>query len=91
MCIRDRADYSRRGRFRVTFEFCEREAIGERGGTRNKSFIRIVIREARRSWFSTNCTELAPNLLAEIRRYLMLSEESNQIRVESAGMPTEGR
>lgn len=89
--LEDRADYSRRGRFRVTFEFCEREAIGERGGTRNKSFIRIVIREARRSWFSTNCTELAPNLLAEIRRYLMLSEESNQIRVESAGMPTEGR
>ncbi len=89
--LEDRHDYSRRGRFRVTFEFREKNVAMERGGTRNKSFISVVIREARRSWFSINCVDLAPNLLAEIRRYLMLTDESNQVRVESAGCPSEGR
>jgi diguanylate cyclase (GGDEF)-like protein len=89
--LEDRKDYSRRGRFRVMFEFCEKEVASEREGMRKMSYIRVMIREAKRGWFSTNCTELAPTLLAEIRRYMMLSEESNQVRVQSAGSPTEGR
>jgi diguanylate cyclase (GGDEF)-like protein/PAS domain S-box-containing protein len=88
--IEDPEDYSRRGRFWVTFEFCEKEFDNDRG-IRSKSFIRVVIREARRKWFSTNSTEMAPRLLAEIRNYLMLNDESSQIRVDSAGCPIEGR
>ena len=89
--IEDKKDFSRRGRFRVSFEFCEKEAPTDNGGARLKSYIKIVIREARRSWFATNCKELAPNLLTEIRQYLMLSDESNKIRVDSASTATPGR
>ncbi|QEG23863.1 putative diguanylate cyclase YdaM [Mariniblastus fucicola] len=89
--IENRKDYSQRGRFRVSFEFCEKESAIETGGTRMKSYIKIVIREAKRSWFATNCKELAPTLLAEIRHYLMLNDESNKIRVDSAGSATPGR
>ena len=88
--IEDQDDYSRRGRFHVTFEFCEKE-VEEQRSVRSKSFIRIVIREARRKWFSVNSTEMAPMLLSEIRRYMMLHDESSQIRVDSAGHAIEGR
>jgi len=89
--MEDRKNYSRRGRFRVTFEFCEKDAESEKGDVRRMSYIKIVIREGRRSWFAANTNELAPTLLAEIRRYLMLSEDSNKIRVEKAGIATPGR
>jgi diguanylate cyclase (GGDEF)-like protein/PAS domain S-box-containing protein len=88
--LEDRNDYSRRGRFRVTFEFQEKEVDTERG-PRNKSFIRIVIREAKRKWFSTNSTDLAPALLSEIRRYMMLNDESSEVKVDVATAPTPGR
>ena len=89
--MEDRKNYSRRGRFRVTFEFREKETDTEKGVSRLMSYIKIVIREGRRSWFSTNCNELSTDLLAEIRRYLMLSEDCNKIRVEKAGTATPGR
>jgi len=89
--LEDPKDYSRRGRFGVTFEFCEKDTESEAGNQRRLSYIKVVIREGRRSWFSANCNELAATLLAEIRRYLMLNEDSNKIRVESAGIATPGR
>lgn len=90
--IEDRKDFTRRGRFRVSFEFCEKEARTVGGGSRMKSYIKIVIQEARRRWFApSNCKDLAPTLLAEIRHYLMLSDDSNKIRVDSAGTATPGR
>ena len=89
--IEDRQDYSRRGRFRVSFEFCERESESETGDIRKQSFIKVVIREGKRNWFAPNCKELAPTLLSEIRNYLMISDESNRIRVDSAGVATPGR
>ncbi len=87
--IEDPANYARRGRFRVSFEFCERPSPEENG--RLRSFIRIEICEARRKWFSTNDTSLAPKLLSEIRRYMMISDEGSQVKLESAGQPTPGR
>jgi diguanylate cyclase (GGDEF)-like protein len=89
--IEDRKDYSRRGRFRVSFEFCEKDVLGENGVPRKKSYIKIVIREGRRNWFAPNSNDLAPTLLREIRQYMMLSDESNKIRVDSAGIATPGR
>jgi len=89
--LEDRKNYSRRGRFRVTFEFCEKDSRSAKGEVRLNSYIKIVIREGRRNWFATNCNELAPTLLAEIRRYLMLSEDCHKIRVEKAGIATPGR
>lgn len=88
--LEDREDYSRRGRFQVTFEFMEKEVDTDRGPT-VKSFIRVVIREAKRKWFSTNSTDLAPALLSEIRRYMMLNDKSCEVKVDAAAAPTPGR
>lgn len=87
--LEDPDNYARRGRFRVAFEFRERSAPEGKG--RLQSYIRIEICEARRKWFSTNDTSLAPNLLSEIRRYMMISDEASQVKVDSAGQPIEGR
>lgn len=87
--MEDPENYARRGRFRVSFEFREREANDNTG--RIHSYIRIEICEAGRKWFSTNDTSLAPNLLGEIRRYMMINDEASQVKVESAGVPIPGR
>ena len=89
--IEDRKDYSRRGRFRVTLEFCERDVHSENNALRKKTFIKVVIKEGRKNWFAPNCKDLASTLLREIRQYMMLSEDSNKIRVDSAGKATPGR
>ena len=89
--MEDRKNYRRRGSFRVTFEFCEQETATENGGLRQLSFIKIAIREGKKSWFAVNCNDLATDLMAEVRRYLMLTEDSNKIRVEKAGIATPGR
>ena len=90
--IEDPKNYSRRGRFRVSFEFCEAEQMAENGVSRKKNFIKIVIREGRRlNWFAKNCTDLAPTLLKHIREYMMLSDDGCKVRVESAGTETPGR
>ena len=89
--IEDRKDYSRRGRFRLSIEFCEKDVPGENGVIRKKTFIKVVIREGRRNWFAPNCNDLAHNLLREVRQYMMLCDESNKIRVDSAGIETPGR
>ena len=72
--IEDRKDYSRRGRFRVTLEFCERDVQCENDNLRKKTFIKVVIKEGRKNWFAPNCKELASTLLREIRQYMMLSD-----------------
>jgi len=90
--IEDTDNRGRRGRFRVSIEICETELLGEKGASRKKNFIKVVIHEARRrNWFTPNCPDLAPVLLSEIRRYLMLSEDCNKVRIESAGTATQGR
>ena len=90
--IEDRKNYGRRGRFRVSFEFCEAEQMAENGISRKKNFIKIAIREGRRfNWFAANCIDLAPTLLNEIRQYMMLSDDASKVRVESAGTETPGR
>lgn len=90
--IEDSANHGRRGRFRISFEFCETELLSENGASRKKNFVKIVIHEARRrNWFAPNCPDLAPVLLSEVRRYLMLNDDTCKVRVESAGSATPGR
>ncbi|MEM7785570.1 MAG: GGDEF domain-containing protein, partial [Planctomycetota bacterium] len=80
----DPGNYSRKGVFMVDIEFHERELLDNEAsvfGTGTRSFIRITIREGKRKWFATNCTDLAPNLAYEIRQFLMITQ-SNAIGVE---------
>jgi len=87
--IDDDSDPSKRGRFAVTFEFREVESDEDRH--RLKSFIRIEICGSRRKWFYSNNTNLAPRLMGEIRRYMMITDEASQVKVDSAGKPIPGR
>lgn len=83
--IEDPTNYSRRGTFRVLVELQEVESDEEKlAGNRKKSFIRITIREAKRKWFSTNEATLAPDLLMELRRYLMINDDASMLKVDPA-------
>ena len=79
----DPDNFSRKGTFVVDIEFKERETEGEEQtfGRRKKSFIRITVREGKRKWFSTNAKELAPVVVSELRRYLMINDEASKLKV----------
>jgi diguanylate cyclase (GGDEF)-like protein len=79
---RDKANISRKGKFFVDIEFQERET--DQARNIKTSFIRISVREAKRSWFSANCTELAPSVVNELRRYLMLNDASSKLKLAPA-------
>jgi diguanylate cyclase (GGDEF)-like protein/PAS domain S-box-containing protein len=90
----DPDNFSRKGTFVVDIEFKERETEGEEQtfGRRKKSFIRITVREGKRKWFSTNARELAPVVVSELRRYLMINDEASKLKVTPvATKPGEGR
>ena len=86
----DPADFSRKGVFTMNVEFKEREeSIPNSKRFRKINFIRIAIYAGRpKKWFSTNHTDVAPHLLAEIRRYLMISDQASRVSIE---MATENR
>ena len=77
----DPNDYARKGRFEVEIDFMEDEEGDDssKHGRRTYTYMRVTIRLAKRKWFSTNVPELAPDLLAEIRRYFMIQDESDVI------------
>jgi diguanylate cyclase (GGDEF)-like protein len=79
----DEDNFSRKARFIVDIEFQEREAEGENQsfGRRNKTFIRITVREGKRSWFAANAIELAPQVVTEIRRYFMINDDASKLTV----------
>ena len=81
----DPENYARRGSFLVDVEFQERELDEHESssfGNRTKSFLRIVVRPGRRKWFSTNCDELAPNLVGEIRKFLTLTDDCHLVSIQ---------
>ncbi len=82
----DPADYSRKGVFTMNIEFKEAEAaIADSNRTKKLNFIRVTIYAGRmRKWFSTNHTDIAPYLLGELRRYLMISDKASRISVDLA-------
>jgi diguanylate cyclase (GGDEF)-like protein len=79
----DQNNFSRKGTFVVDIEFRERETKGEEQtfGRRKKSFIRVTVREGKRKWFSQNANELAPAVVSELRRYLMIHDEASKLKV----------
>lgn len=81
--VEDEDNYSRKGRFVVEIEIQERETESENDsvGRRNMTFIRITIREGKRSWFATNAIELAPLVAHELRCYFMINDESSRLKV----------
>lgn len=53
-------------------------------GERMMTFIRINVKGAKGGWFSSNANELAPNVISELRQYLMITEESAKLTVMPA-------
>jgi diguanylate cyclase (GGDEF)-like protein/PAS domain S-box-containing protein len=85
--VEDEDNHSRKGNFVLDIEFQEREAEEDESGfvgKRTKTFIRVTIREGKKKWFAANATELAPNLLSDIRRYLMIQDEASRLKVTPA-------
>ncbi len=82
----DDESFSRKGKFMVDLDFQERETDGENQtfGKRKKTFIRITVREAKRSWFAANAVDLAPSVVSELRRYLMINDDASKLKVAPA-------
>jgi diguanylate cyclase (GGDEF)-like protein len=80
------SDYSKKGAFTMNVEFKEdEEPISDTGRTKTLNYIRVTIYAGRmRSWFSTNHTDLAPHLLGELRRFLMIGDKASRISVDMA-------
>jgi diguanylate cyclase (GGDEF)-like protein/PAS domain S-box-containing protein len=53
-------------------------------GERMMTFIRINVKAAKAGWFSSNANELAPSVITELRRYLMITEESAKLTIAPA-------
>jgi diguanylate cyclase (GGDEF)-like protein len=88
----DPRNYGRRGRFLVDIEFQSQANRSQSAATRavqSITYLRIAIREAAtRKWFSTNCTEVAPDLMRELRDFLMIASEDDKVMVDRATDPT---
>jgi hypothetical protein len=85
--VEDAHQMGRKCNFIIDIEFQERQAEEDKAtfvGNRLKTYIRISIREGKKKWFAVNATDLAPQLLSEIRRYLMISDESAKLRIAPA-------
>lgn len=79
----DEQDFSKKGSFVVNIEFQELEdKDSSKIGRRISTFIRISVREGKRKWFSTNTTELAPNIVRDLKTYLMLNDEGAKLKVD---------
>ena len=81
-------DYSRKGAFTMNVEFKETDSP-DSGSSRTKTlnYIRVTIYAGRmRNWFSTNHTDLAPHLLGELRRFLMIGDKASRLSVDMATM-----
>ena len=83
----DPTNPSRRGCFIADIEF-QVHTIGQANkSARNngkETFIQITLREAKRKWFSTNATDLAPEMLREIRDFLMIADDDSRVLVDPA-------
>ena len=81
------SDYTRKGTFTLNIEFNENEAPRQVDGSATKklNYIRVTIYSGRmRKWFSTNHLDLAPQLLAELRSYLMISDKASRVSIDLA-------
>lgn len=80
-----RTNASVKGSFWVDVEV--QEAIDDSDnlmGERRLTYIRITVKGVKGGWFSSNANELAPNVINELRRYLMITEDSAKLTVAPA-------
>lgn len=85
--VEDQKQSWRKGNFIVDIEFQEREVSDDNAnyvGSRTTTFIRITIREGKKKWFAVNANDLASVLLADIRRYLLIHDESSKLTIKAA-------
>ena len=90
----DRQNGGRRGSFIADIDFQVRAVNNPDHSARNigkETYIRITLREAKRKWFSTNAIDLAPEMLRDIRDFLMISDEEAKLTVERATSPDVAR
>ncbi|MFK7770281.1 MAG: diguanylate cyclase [Mariniblastus sp.] len=82
----DQNNFSRKGTFIVDVEFKSKKTEGENRsfGVRKKTFIRITVREGKKKWFSTNATDLAPQVVSDLRRYLMINDDASRLQIQPA-------
>lgn len=74
-----------KGSFWVDIEV--QEAIEDSGnlvGERMMTFIRINVKGIKDGWFSSNANKLAPIVVNELRRFLMITDESAKLTVAPA-------
>jgi diguanylate cyclase (GGDEF)-like protein/PAS domain S-box-containing protein len=85
-CV-DPTNRSRRGCFIADIEFQVHKVNQSEKSARNigkETYIQITLREAKRKWFSTNATDLAPEMLREIRDFLMIADDESRLLVDPA-------
>ena len=78
----DPENFSRKGRFIVDIEFQEKlsEDNSHSSENRTTTFIRITVREGKRSWFATNVTQLAPQVVRDLRQYFMINDDASKLK-----------
>lgn len=88
-CV-DPNDPARRGYFIVDMEFQVHTISSSKESARHsgkETCIQIALREAKRKWFSTNVVDLAPEMLRDIRDFLMIADDESRLTVEPATNP----
>jgi len=81
--VEDESDYSKKGTFITNVEFQELEDNSDtKIGRRTLTFIRITVREGKRKWFATNTLELAPQIVKDLKNFLMLNDKGAKIELD---------
>ncbi|MDG1512588.1 MAG: diguanylate cyclase [Mariniblastus sp.] len=83
----------RKGRFVLEIEFNEKIIHLDKETKRRETqtLIRVNIREQKKGWFSANANELAPSVIAELRRHLMITEVDLTLKPKPVGISGERR
>ena len=82
--IDDENNPARKANFIIDIEFQEHETSADKSrlvGNRTQTFIRVIIREGKKKWFSMNANDLASVVLRDIRRYLMISDDNAKLKI----------
>ena len=84
-------DYSRKGSFTMNIEFKDGDEKLD-SDSRNATYVRVSIFPGRKKkWFSTNHTDVAPHLLAELRSYLMINDDASKLSIDMATEDVRGK
>ncbi|MCP4477135.1 MAG: diguanylate cyclase [Planctomycetaceae bacterium] len=83
----------RKGRFVLEIEFNEKIIHLDKETKRRETqtLIRVNIREQKKGWFSANANDLAPDVIAELRRHLMITEVDLTLKPKPVGISEERR